>query len=84
MAEMFEKRKAQEDQNKKKEKDRGAKDDWEALKLVLDEHPALKQRVIHKLKSLIEEGKEEPLKISKKEQRDLKLQNQKKEKEGKK
>ena len=35
-----------------KAKERGAKDDWEALKIVLDQNPALKQRVLHKMRDL--------------------------------
>ena len=30
----------------------GARDDWEALKIVLDSLPSLKQRVLHKLREL--------------------------------
>ncbi len=34
------------------DKDNGARDDWEALKIVLDRLPSLKQRVLHRLREL--------------------------------
>ena len=35
-----------------KKEGNGARDDWEALKIVLDSLPSLKQRVLHKLREL--------------------------------
>jgi hypothetical protein len=35
-----------------KGKDRGARDDWEALQIVLQNHPTLRMRVLHRLRAL--------------------------------
>lgn len=51
---------------KEHKKERGSKDDWEALKIVLDELPALKQRVLHRMRALIKKNEEADKKISKK------------------
>ena len=63
------------------EHDRGAKDDWEAIKLVLDEHPSLKQRVLYHIRAMqsqrVEGG---DLGISKKQQREDRLRNKNKKK----
>ncbi len=40
-------------------KERGAKDDWEALKIILDGLPSLKQRVLHKLRELVHKNRSE-------------------------
>ena len=32
--------------------ERVANDDWEAIKILLDAHPSLKQRVLHKLREM--------------------------------
>ena len=47
---------------------KGAKDDWEALSLILEALPALKSRVLHKIREFKSRGSEE-IKVNK---RDLK------------
>lgn len=60
-----------------KEKDRslhsrGAKDDWEALKIVLEDLPSLRQRVLHKLRDLKnKKARDNTVKISAREQREM-------------
>ena len=54
----------------KESMDRGAKDDWEALKVVLDELPSLKQRVLHKLRELQKRKTDADIKVSRREQKD--------------
>lgn len=39
------------------EKQRGTSDDFEVLKMILDENPALKQRVLNKIKSVRKSNK---------------------------
>ena len=58
------------DRKEKDGLDRGAKDDWEALKIVLDELPSLKQRVLHKLRELKKRKSDGDIKVSRKEQKD--------------
>ncbi len=52
------------DKRKEISKERGAKDDWEALKIILDNLPSLKQRVLHKLRELVHKNNEVDKKIS--------------------
>lgn len=47
----------------RKQLDRGASDDWEAIKLVLEGLPALKQRVLHRIRSMKNKQAEE-IKVS--------------------
>ena len=72
-----------EEKKKKREeitKERGANDDWEALKIILDELPSLKQRVLHRLRELKDErsSKTSGVTVSKRELQKNKLANQKK------
>ena len=63
--------------------DRGANDDWEALKLLLDDHPSLKQRVIHKMRELMKKSDDgEAVSFSLKETRELLLKEQARKKGG--
>ena len=50
------------------EKSRGASDDFEAIKIILDSMPSLKKRVFHKLREL--KTKEKDKKVSSKEIRE--------------
>lgn len=59
----------------KQEVDRGAKDDWEAIKIVLDSLPSLKQRVLHHIRSMRDVQKGVGPKVSLKQQRDDRLKN---------
>lgn len=81
---MFDKKtKSPDKEDKEKKKvERGSKDDWEAIKIILDQHPSLKQRVLHKIRAIKDAAKNKhPTQISIKQQRDFKLQNKKKQKE---
>ena len=49
---------------------KGAKDDWEALKILLDGMPSLKQRVLHKLRELKARGSDADIKVSRKARQD--------------
>lgn len=64
--------------------DRGAKDDWEALKVVLDELPSLKQRVLHKLRELQKRKTDADIKVSRREQKDYLREKQRQEGSSKK
>lgn len=71
---MAKKKEAAEEKN---ELTKGAKDDWESIKLILEGMPSLKQRVLHKIREFKNRGKEEK-KVSAKEARDYKRNQQKK------
>lgn len=63
----------------RKQLERGASDDWEAIKLILDGLPSLKQRVLHKLRALKNKEDEQTV-FSKKEQKDYKREKQREKK----
>lgn len=56
--------------------DRGAKDDWEAVKLILDENPGLKNRVLFKLRELRKKAASGNVGYSAKEAKELQRQEQ--------
>ncbi|MCB9228477.1 MAG: hypothetical protein H6618_02610 [Deltaproteobacteria bacterium] len=56
--------------NSRQDGDKEARDDWEALKILLDSMPSLKQRVLHKLRELKNRKENEQIKVSRKEQMD--------------
>lgn len=66
------------EKKERKEMDRGAKDDWEAIKIVLDSLPSLKQRVLYHIRAMRDAKKGEGPKVSLKQQRDDKLKNRNK------
>lgn len=37
---------------KKEKSERGSRDEWEAIKIILDEQPSLKRRVLQKIRSI--------------------------------
>ena len=68
----------EEDDGKSKAKERGTKDDWESLKVVLESLPALKQRVLHKLRALRDKDPDaERQKISRQAQADYRREQKK-------
>lgn len=72
------------DEEKKKkavqEKSRGASDDFEAIKILLDSMPSLKQRVLHKLRELQNKEKEKEIKVTSQELRESQRNQMQKEK----
>ena len=66
--------------NKRKIEDRGAADDWEALAMVINERPGLKNRVLHKIKSMRNENNNSG---SRKQTRQEVLEQRRKEQGGK-
>lgn len=72
-----------EEQKKKRQeakKERGSKDDWEALAIIMDEMPSLKQRVLHKIREIKRDrkNKEKGVSVSKRDLQKSKLENKKK------
>lgn len=66
----------QKDKKVKKKDDRGAKDDWEALKIVLDQTPSLKQRVLYKIRQMRNKP-DQNSQVTLKQQRDFRLASRK-------
>lgn len=63
------------------ENERGTKDDWETLKVILDQSPSLKQRVFYKIRELrnaMNKRKNDGIKISKKDSIEFRLDTKKK------
>lgn len=59
------------EEKKEKYKSRGAKDDFEALKIILEDHPNLRSRVLHKLREVREARNQDTTKSVKINRRDL-------------
>ncbi|NRA47332.1 MAG: hypothetical protein HRU09_20470 [Oligoflexales bacterium] len=78
-------RKEDENKDKKGKKtrkidDRGASNDWEALAMVINDHPDLKARVLHKIKAMKNEKNNEG---TKRQSRQEILEQRRKEQGGK-
>ena len=75
-------REQQEKQKRKERKqmDRGAADDWEAVKMVLEGLPALKQRVLHRIRTM-KNKQQDQIKVSAREAKEYqRLRSQEKKK----
>ncbi len=59
---------------------RGAKDDWEAIKLILDDLPSLKQRVLFRIRELRKVPIDQRKAYSVKETREIALKEQQRKK----
>jgi hypothetical protein len=66
------------DKEREKNQDRGARDDWEAIKLVIEAFPNLKQRVLRRISELRNRKRDSPINISMQDQVDYRRETKKK------